>query len=179
MSFDTQKRKVYTNWEDSQKNGFKIDSATLIQNKKESQIKLTNPRLSVLGKVITLNSDWLPMEEKAITPNQFANQSQSYSVSMMVPDYYIPFARLNVAYRRVDGTDVFSNLAIIYDSFVQVIDVAVKNEFGLPISNQSQNLKQVIWNVGFTQSGSSQAIWYDFEVKFFFTLINPQYFTES
>ena len=179
MSFDTEKHKIQKNWEGSQNNTFQIDSATLIQDKKKTQIKLSNSNLSVFNKQITLNSEWLPMEEKSMTSNLFANQSQSYSISMIIPEEYIPFARLNVAYRRIDGTDVFSSLAIIYEDVLQIINVAVKNEFGLPISNQSQNLKQVIWNVGFTQSGSALAQWYDFEIKFFFTLINPHYSTVS
>lgn len=170
MSYDTKKHKIRTIWEDQQANSNQIDYATLIQGQKETQIKLSASNNIQFGKIQSFNSEWLPIEVKGAVgiAGEHDYQSISFTVEKTLPEYLIPYARINLAYRRVDGKDIFSGSTICYLTQVCYIrDI-----------NASSNLKSVKWSIAFTERRYNQ-LWSDYEMKLFFTLINPHYITAS
>ena len=181
MSFETEKHKIYTIWKDTNNNSIKLEGVINKQNQKETQIKQTLPNITQFNNIYTLNSEWMPILPVGVSSTgTYTNKCLTWSIEKIIPESKIPYARINVAYRRIDGIDIFADTSVYLNQFSQIIDVQKKNEFGLPNLNYVQNLKRVIWNISFVQNkNSTPPDWYDYELKLFFTLINPQRITAS
>jgi len=180
MSFDTDRHKLQHIWEEFQRNSNQIDYATLIQGKKEVQIQLSQQITVQFNKFPVLNSEWIPMQIMGLqTDGSFEYKAAIFQVILTLPKEFIPFARLNLAYRRTDSADIFADTTVVYSQFVQLINASRKNEFGLPIAG-TENRRKALWNVGFSvKKNNESTILLDFEVKLFFTLLNPYYITAS
>lgn len=181
MSFETNKRKIRGVWEDSEGNNIALEAAQRVQVNKESRILLSIPNITVFNQIRSLNTEWFPMLPLGVDENEvYTDRGVAFAVEMSLPEQLIPYARLNVAYRRIGNEDLFTGTTITLTQFCQTFDIIKKDQFGLPVITEVQNLKRVIWNVGFTQNKNvTPPVWYDYEIKLFFSLINPLIFTAS
>jgi hypothetical protein len=178
MSFETEKHKIYTIWQDSNKNSIQVETLKKLEDVKNKQVKFILPSDLQLNNLRSINSDWMPLLEMlpvGVNVTIITQRNIDFIVECIIPEKMIPYARFNLAYRRIDGINVFLGKQNYLNQFSQIIDIQKKNKFGLPDSNYVQNLKRVIWNTSFIQINNSPSVypWYDIEFKLFFTLINP------
>ena len=181
MSFDTDKQRLYKIWNKSLTIENQIENVKLIQDNKEKQIKLSESNNSKFKTIRSFNSEWTPIAIKGQqNDGSYSYRGVSFVVELTLPEIYIPFARLNLAYRYMGDENIFDATTLLIIQFMQVIDAESKNEFGLPITTGDYSLKRVRYNLAFTQGNfNTVPVWYDYEMKLFLTLINPQHITAS
>lgn len=165
MRFDTDKHKLRKLWEENKNNENLLNVATLKQDQKYAQIKLLKSNNTQFNKFQSFNTDWLVLSSKLQSDAGIdIYRSAGLQVELLLPKQFIPYIRINIACRRTDQLNISENSTVSYNSVCNVIDT-------------ESNLKKVSWDIVFIQSTGS--IWYDYEIKFLFTLINPNYFTAS
>jgi len=176
MGFDTSKHKIQKLWEKSQDNTNLIDSVKIIQNKKETSIKLSESNNTQINTPHSLNSEWIPIS--IIYPSEVFDvntyQGGGFKVELVLPEANIPFARLYLAFRRTDGE--------VFDYTHQNFDYT---QFSQIFKTDNDNIKKVVWFVYLFQGTTPNLnnidnyVLRDFEIKLFFTLLNPLYSTAS
>jgi hypothetical protein len=181
MSFETDRRKMKKIWETSQDNQWAVDSARLVQGKREVQIPFTEAKVVTIGKFKSYSSEWTPVAIKGVQHDgTYSYRAVEFYVELTLPEKWVPYARMNLAYRRTDNVDIFDGTSIDIVTFCQVTDMSPLDEFGLPAPGRISNLKKVRWCYAFAQNKYyDPPPWYDYEMKLFFTLINPSYLTIS
>ena len=169
MSIDTQRHKIRAIWDAQEVNSNQIDTVLLTQGKKQTQVKLSQSNSVLMGNNIkSFNSEWLPLQITRGTSK--SQQSIVFVIEKTLPKEWIPYAKLNLAFRRVDGADIFGLSGI--HNLIQICKISdIKT---------STSLKKCIWTISFSQTSYNENNpWLDAEVKLFFTLINPHYITVS
>ena len=167
MSFESEKRKLRTIWENSQKNEFEVTKAELLQGKKVTQIQFNESRQTVFSRTRSFNTDWMPMMPVGEDVyGSYTTRAVYMQIESRIYEDWIPFVRVNVAYRRTDGVDALLDANVTSSSSVQIMDTDV------------ENIKKAKWNLAYTY-GKLGGTWRDFDMKFYLTIINPWYFTNS
>jgi hypothetical protein len=168
MGYETTRRKIFKLFNDAEKNKNNIVIAKINQGRKEDFLDLTVARNTQFNKIISMDSDWIPITDREINLDGVPTyKSVSSSVSLVLPELYIPFVRLNILIKKTTETDIFKDNYLNIYQFVQIKDTG-------------NDLKEAIWNVGVVnQTYAIPLVWTDYVMKLKFSLINPVYTTVS
>jgi hypothetical protein len=159
MSYETKKQKIRTLWESHKTLKDTLNTAVLKQGNTEKVIKTTQSVSIINPLFYTLTSDWLNLED-TLGLAEIEDITQQFSLTLTVPNIYIPFVTMEVAYQRTDGIDPGFN----------------ENDFWIGkfavIERINDQVSKVIWKLSVLQH-KADATLFDYLFKFYITIILP------